>query len=538
MNKGMQARPMTAAEPVFRWPSSEIRAQLDRILHHSEFHATDKMRAFLRFVVEETLAGRAKHIKGFTIATEVYGRGADFDAAHDPVVRIQAGRLRRAMERYYLVTGGQDLIRIEIPTGSYVPKFTGCPGESTTPGWAGAAPAARSWTRSWPTLLVMPFEDHTGNPELAYISVGLATELCLELAHCDDLRIMLYREDSNAVRKRDRRTDFIVRGSVRSDGKNIKVVVHLIDGMTREQLWVDSLKSPLDVANFIAFQENAANSISAHIAGTHGVIARRMSMQLDRRSPAELTTYQAILKGYACHHTLNASTYMQALEALELARSKNPECGLVCTMLALHYMDNIVFEFLELERTPLDEAVHLAREGALALPGNQFCRLALARGHMLKDELDMACSEVEASLAMHPESLLFMDFTGYMMLLLGEWDRGEQLVRKAIRLNPFHHVLARYGLWYNAIRQRDYETALNESEWTSEIGYFWGPLARAITLGLMGRSAAGRDAVEQVLLLKPNFQTRGRLLIGHYVKFPEIMEQMVAGLSNAGLDLD
>ncbi len=74
-----------------------IRSHLECILKHKEFQATEKMRNFLRFIVEETLAGRSRQLKGFTIANKVYGRGADFDAAHDPVVRIQAGRLRRAI---------------------------------------------------------------------------------------------------------------------------------------------------------------------------------------------------------------------------------------------------------------------------------------------------------------------------------------------------------------------------------------------------------------------------------------------------------
>ena len=80
-----------------------IREQLGRILASPEFHATDKMRGFLRFVVEEKLAGRSHRLKGYTVAVEVFGRGEDFDAANDPIVRIQAGRLRRALERYYLV---------------------------------------------------------------------------------------------------------------------------------------------------------------------------------------------------------------------------------------------------------------------------------------------------------------------------------------------------------------------------------------------------------------------------------------------------
>ena len=536
-NKNNPGLSSVEADPASRWSSEAIRAQLKRILGHAEFQATDKMHDFLRFVVEETLAGRSRHIKGFTIATEVYGRDADFDAAHDPVVRIQAGRLRRAMERYYLVSGGQDPIRIEIPKGSYVPVFSEGPGYESFPNHVGALPTAQRSTTSWPSVLILPFEDLTGNSDLAYLGVGLATELCVELGHCEDLRVMLYRAGPLDVQELNARPDFMVSGNVRFDGSIVKIVVQLTDGATGEQYWVESLKSSLESGNLIAFQEKTANSIAVHIAAEHGVIARTMTLQLGSRLTG-LTTYQAILKGYACHHTITPVTYMQALEVLQQARAREPECGLVCTLLALLYMDNVALEFLDLELTPLDEAVHLAREGALVLPNYQFSRLVLARGHILENQLDLALSEVEAALALRPESLLFMDTIGYLLLLLGEWDRGEQLVREAIRQNPFYAVYARYGLWLNAIRQQDYARALEETEITIEIGDFWGPLSRAATLGLLGRSAEGRDVVQQLLLLKPNFQERGRLLIGHCVKFPEIVDQLVEGLALSGLTLD
>ena len=108
------------SRPRLRWTDGQVLSQLDRILDHPEFQATVKMREFLRFVVEQTLAGNARYLKGFTIARAVYGRDETFDAAHDPVVRIQAGRLRRAIERYYLVAGGSDPIHIDIPKGGYV----------------------------------------------------------------------------------------------------------------------------------------------------------------------------------------------------------------------------------------------------------------------------------------------------------------------------------------------------------------------------------------------------------------------------------
>ncbi|MEE4175176.1 MAG: hypothetical protein V2I57_13070, partial [Xanthomonadales bacterium] len=129
---------MSEATENHRWSDREIRAQLERILGHREFQATDRMRNFLRFVVEETLAGKARRLKGYTIATEVFGRDEDFDAAHDPVVRIQAGRLRRAMERYYLVAGGDDPIVIDIPKGGYVPVFSAPgPAHGLAPGESG-----------------------------------------------------------------------------------------------------------------------------------------------------------------------------------------------------------------------------------------------------------------------------------------------------------------------------------------------------------------------------------------------------------------
>ena len=537
MNNNNSGKLSVVAEPAYRFSSEAIRAQLNRILGHAEFQATDKMQDFLRFVVEETLSGRSLHIKGFTIAVEVYGRDADFDAAHDPVVRIQAGRLRRAIERYYLVSGGQDPIRIEIPKGCYVPVFSEGPGCESFPNHVGALPTAQRSTTSWPSVLILPFDDLTGNPDLAYLGVGLATELCVELGHCEDLRVMLYRAGPLDVQELNARPDFMVSGNVRFDGSTVKIVVQLTDGATGEQYWVDSLKSPLEAGNLITFQEKAANTIAAHIAAEHGVITRTMTLQLGSRL-ADLTTYEAILKGYAYHHAITPVSYMQAFETLQQARTREPKCGLVRTLLALLYMDNVAFEFFEPDRTPLNEAVHLAREGVLILPNSQFSRLVLARGHMLEDQLDLALSEVEAALALHPESLLLMDAIGYLLLLLGEWERGEQLVREAIRQNPFYAVYAHYGLWLNAIRQQDYARALEETEWTREIGDFWGPLGRAATLGLLGRSAEGREAVQQLLLLKPNFQERARLLIGHYVKFPEIVDQLVEGLALSGLTLD
>ena len=103
--------------------SEAVRTQLQRIVGCHEFDASERNRRFLQYVVEETLAGRTERIKAYSIATSVFGREASFDPQTDPIIRIEASRLRRSLERYYLTAGRRDPIRIEIPKGSYVPTF-------------------------------------------------------------------------------------------------------------------------------------------------------------------------------------------------------------------------------------------------------------------------------------------------------------------------------------------------------------------------------------------------------------------------------
>jgi adenylate cyclase len=106
-----------------RIPSDEVRAELQRIVASREFDASERNHRFLAYVVEETLLGRGGNIKAYSIATTVFGRDSNFDPQADPIIRIEASRLRRSLERYYLTAGKDNAIRIEIPKGTYIPTF-------------------------------------------------------------------------------------------------------------------------------------------------------------------------------------------------------------------------------------------------------------------------------------------------------------------------------------------------------------------------------------------------------------------------------
>jgi hypothetical protein len=103
--------------------AEEIRAALDGMLVSEVFRGSPQLAAFLRYVVETTLRGEADRIKGYTIAIEALGRDAAFDPQTDPIVRVEAARLRRALSRYYANGGGAAPVRIELPLGHYVPAF-------------------------------------------------------------------------------------------------------------------------------------------------------------------------------------------------------------------------------------------------------------------------------------------------------------------------------------------------------------------------------------------------------------------------------
>lgn len=230
----------------------DIRTALGRVLASREMTSSERQRGFLRFVVERAIEGRTADIKAYTLALEVFGRGADFDPQTDSIVRVEASRLRRKLQVYYSDEGREDPVRIELPTGSYVPVFRAAPplpaapaGSSHAaepPGDAAAAVPAtgghRHRLRHWlealggllvvglivaaaqrfvvpvtapesaagpalvlpasalldgPRLAVTPLANLTGDPNLGHVARGIAAEISARLALYPQLAVIATR---------------------------------------------------------------------------------------------------------------------------------------------------------------------------------------------------------------------------------------------------------------------------------------------------------------------------------------------------------
>ncbi|OAP38561.1 hypothetical protein AU381_23705 [Sinorhizobium glycinis] len=111
---------MTSAE---RPCDETIRSALGRILDSKNFRRSERLRAFLAYVVEKEIVGEAGQLKGYSIAVDVFGRNQAFDADSDPLVRVHAGKLRKMLKGFYEAEGAGEEWQISIPKGTYVPEY-------------------------------------------------------------------------------------------------------------------------------------------------------------------------------------------------------------------------------------------------------------------------------------------------------------------------------------------------------------------------------------------------------------------------------
>ncbi|MGQ3209695.1 hypothetical protein [Shinella sp.] len=101
-----------------------VRRALHAVIASEAFARSERLRSFLSYVVECDLSGKAAHLKGYSIGIDVFGRPPGFDGGNDPLVRVQAGKLRKLLDLYYETEGASDPLRIRVPLGSYVPEYS------------------------------------------------------------------------------------------------------------------------------------------------------------------------------------------------------------------------------------------------------------------------------------------------------------------------------------------------------------------------------------------------------------------------------
>jgi len=238
---------------------SEIRAELERILSSSVFSIADRMTRFLRFAVEETLAGRGDDLNELLLGMAVYDRDRKFDPRVDSIVRVDAGRLRAKLREFYASKGANSLIGIEIPKGRYKAVFKRLQDRGKR----------RVATKE---IAVLPFADLSPSRSHEFLGDGIVEELVHAFSRIPGIRVVSL---TSVMALKSARTDvkelgrqlgvaFFVEGSVRKANNRTRIMVRLTDAGTGFHIW--SKVYALGSRNLFAIQERVSKSAAEAVS--------------------------------------------------------------------------------------------------------------------------------------------------------------------------------------------------------------------------------------------------------------------------------
>jgi len=285
----------------------QVRAQLERILGSAGFAASERLRRFLRYVVERSLAGEAGQLKEYVIGRDVFDRDEDYDPRLDSIVRVEAGRLRTKIDEYYHGPGRADDVIIRLQRGSYAPVVEGRDGRDAADDpapvmnipstvrqparwrlgflllagtlvvaavvvWRAGIWATPARATPEATVAVLAFKSYSTDAADEQLAARVTDGVTGELARLGTLGVVSH---TTALQYAGTRTslreiaqsldaDFIVEGTLVRGSGDLRVQVRLVDGAKDRKLWVEDFESPS--AEIAQLQRRIASAVATAAA--------------------------------------------------------------------------------------------------------------------------------------------------------------------------------------------------------------------------------------------------------------------------------
>jgi serine/threonine-protein kinase len=451
------------------------------------------LQRFLAFIVEESLAGRGDILKEYPIGVDVFGKDSSFDPRMDPIVRVQARRLRIRLATYYRDEGHGDGIVIELPKGGYAPTFRRS--ETTTPKKrpAGAAIVSRN------TVMVSAFEDNSAAGDQGYFCAGLIHEILNSLSHEESI-IVVSREGS-AEREGESAppTAMVVSGSVRKSRDVLRITMHLSDAVRGCFIWSDSIDRNL--ADTFAVQEEVA-----------ALVLRAVRAELvagkdkgSRRRTENLAADNMYLQG---RYHLNQRTEQGLRRAVEFfgkAIAEDPQLAEAYAGLA--DAENLLAHYGVL--APADVWTKAASNAAQAVMLNGESAEAHTSFAHIKSTQDWDWEgserEFRRAIALNPRYAPAHHWYAVSCLSpLGRLEQGLEELQLAQALDPVSSIISR-DIALNHYYQRDFDSALEQCDHTIEQNPHFSPAYW--TLGLVQEQRGELDeavaAFQRAIELSP-----------------------------------
>lgn len=551
----------------------EIEAELQRVIASPGLARSPQLAKFLKYIVEAKLAGNEAGIKAYAVAVDVFGRPATFDPQADPIVRVQARRLRAALDAYYLESAPNSRIRIYLPVGGYVPEFESVGeapaddtarhsllresrGRSPAAAWLseagvilalvvvvlGLAVVATNTLRPQragvaapqpPRLLVADFVPVQPDQAAAQVA-GLAIELVTDLELFQTIEVGYAGERSGESVEEDA---YSLGGIVRSEGGQVRVTASLRAGDGDTALWSDTVTTP---AGMIA---SSVDDISQSFAEELG--SRRGPLHSNAlKVIAGFESLAGLESDYVCELLFALSRDTQARRDVERARDcigglqmRLPDSARSKAMSAAIATEQMLYEMVPGPEDPTEwDGIEADFTAAIrSAPTNGFVWELYARYLEARGRIEAAESAYSSSLQLNPANSDAKAAYGRMLVLNGTSEHGMQLTREALSVEgaapPWYHV----ALAVQALRGRDDVQAMLQASLVERTDTELASVIATVAARRQNAETALNRSLAQLLEVT-RFKRFGILpVVRQRIRDSELVATIAAGLAAAGV---
>jgi len=415
--------------------------------------AAERLSLFLRYVVEQSLNGQSDHIKQYTIAVDALGYAEHFNPKTDSIIRIQARRLRRALDQYYSGKGFKDPIKIEIPKGSYVPVFIDnqespeVPDSSECPS---PVPAQTPLDLSAPAMAVIMFENLNDNDQNSFFSKGLTAEIIVSLSRFSDLSVLgpLTQTEAKPIDyykiSHEYGARFVLQGWVRSSGSKIRMTIDMSDALTGKKLWNKTFEYDLEKTSLFEIEDIVAGQVSGTIADGAGIVFRNLQAETYPEHLKVNAITLAVLKYNNAQMTLAPRDWESAILAINDALAARPGNALLLALLAnIYYAD--ARDEMNLLPDSLSKMEDLVHKAVSLDPNLQIARYNMVVLNSFFGRRQKCIAEAKRTSALNPNYSRILAGSAVAVTCVGEYELGKEFIERAKWLNPH------YPSWFHFI---------------------------------------------------------------------------------------
>ena len=392
-------------------------------------------------------------------------------------------------------------------------------------------------------VAVLPFRYKGSESGGEALADGITEEVITGLSRFSYLRVIArsstgkYSNESADVRAigRELGARYVMEGSLRQAGTRLRVGVQLVDAISGAHLWAETYERAFRGDSLFELQDDIVPRVVSTVADMQGVLPRNMTEALRNRDPETLTPYEALLRSFGHHQRLNAAEHATARAVLERAVQQPPDRGDCWAMLSWLYREEYTHSFNP-RPDPLGRAITAARRAVDAAPTNHLAHAALAAALFFQRDLGAFRAAAERSLALNAMDGLTSAYLGFQIAYSGDWEKGCSLAERAIQLNPNAPGWYWFPLILNAYRQGDYRRARDMVPKVNMPGFWRTQFMLAVCNGQLGELDAARNAVQELLRIRPDFLVVWREELCKWWE-AGLIEHLVDGLRKAGLKI-